>query len=168
MKTRCTLLASLALSACAGSASQPAPAKAQPVVWVAPAGDATLEAEAGREALPPLPAELAGAWTGSLAEETVYRICMKVPVDPSELGSVVYFDGIECAGTIRYVGERARLYTFIERLSVGSVANGGDCLDTGRIEAKLNAEGSLLWSWFPIDSETAQVMGRLERVDSCP
>lgn len=174
----------LATVACACSAPQQPRVEAQPtarqvsVVDVQPPALPEPPVEAARQEPPaevqPTPAvNVSGAWVGRLSEaiadeEISYQVCMNVPIDLRQPGSVTYFDGLSCGGDIRHLNEAGGLHTFIENLTFGNLANGGECEDEGRIEARLHPDGSLKWDWFPIDSNEVQVGGTLRRVSSCP
>ena len=154
----------LAAVVCACSAPQQPRAPAEPTVWLEPPGE--LQQQEPLEAARPTP--VSGAWIGEVSEGISYQVCMNVPKDLRQPGSVTYFDGLSCGGEIRHVNEAAGLHTFVETLTFGNVANGGACADDGRIETQLNPDGSLDWDWFPTDSDEVQVSGTLRRVSSCP
>ena len=133
-------------------------------MWLKPPVELRQQ-ERPKAAQPPL---VSGAWIGEVSEGITYQVCMNIPVDLGQPGSVTYFDGLACGGDIRHVNEAAGLHTFVETLTFGNAANGGACADNGRIETQLSPDGSLEWDWFPTDSDEVQVSGTLRRVSSCP
>lgn len=145
-----------------------APAKEPSVVLVPPAPAAAASRQsAPRPPRPARDAELSGAWGGSLSEEITYQMCMEIPADFGREGVVVYFDGLDCAGTIRHVRSDGARHTFVERITWGRAVDGRDCADTGRIEVSLNPDGSLAWAWFQVDHTTAQVTTTLRKLPEC-
>lgn len=117
---------------------------------------------------------MSGTWIGRVSEqvgdeELSYQVCLQIPADLDQTGSIAYFDGMTCAGEIRYVGSHDMLHTFAEDLTSGNVANGGECADRGRIEISIYAaDGTLGWRWFQIDEILPQATATLSEADSCP
>ncbi|HEY6727396.1 MAG TPA: hypothetical protein VI197_25350 [Polyangiaceae bacterium] len=157
-----------AVSACGARPPVVAPPKEPPVVLVPPAppGSASRQ-HSPRQPASPRDADLAGAWGGWLSEGITYQVCMEIPADLGREGVVAYFDGLECAGTIRHVASDGARHTFVETLLWGTVSQGGNCVDTGRIEVSLNPDGSLAWAWFQIDASTPQVTTTLQKLPEC-
>lgn len=117
-------------------------------------------------------ADVSGTWVGRVSErvgdeELSYQVCLQIPTDLDQTGSIAYFDGMTCAGEIRYVGSEDMLHTFAEYLTSGNVANGGECADRGRIEINIDSDGSLAWRWFQIDEILPQATATLE-AGACP
>ena len=114
------------------------------------------------------PETLGGAWVGHVSEGIAYEVCMSVPLDLSRPGSIKYFGGISCGGSLQYQGATGAIHTFSETLTFGNLTNGGKCADTGRIEATINSDGSMQWQWFQPGSKAVQVAGVLRRQSQCP
>ena len=95
-------------------------------------------------------------------------MCLQIPTELTEIGSIAYFDGMTCAGLIRYIGYEDMRHMFTEYLNTGNVANGGECADTGTIEISLNPDGSLAWSWFQTAEKVPQATATLGEADACP
>ena len=142
------------------------------VVPEAPAAPA-VERELPVAPAPTSVADVSGTWVGRVSEhvgdeELSYQVCLQIPTDLDQTGSIAYFDGMTCAGEIRYVGSRDMLHTFAESLTSGNVANGGECADRGRIEISIFADGTLGWRWFQIDETLPQATATLGEADACP
>lgn len=168
----------MALSVFACSAELPPPEAAvqrePPVVFVPEAPPTPAVArEVSVVPAPTSAADVSGTWVGQAIEqvgdqELSYQVCLQIPKELTEIGSVAYSDGITCSGLIRYIGYENMRHMFTEYLNSGNVANGGECADTGRIEISLNPDGSLAWSWFQDLEKSPQVMATLSEADSCP
>ena len=173
--------ATLVLSlACACSARQASPAaegrQEPPVIVVPPASPEVAERQEPPASPEPAPsADLSGIWRGWVLElvpgedrELKYQVCLQIPTDLDERGSIEYFDGMTCAGIIQRVGSDDAMETFVEVLTSGNVTNGGECADTGRIQVSVNPDGSLEWDWFQIDESVPQAEATLRKVEVCP
>lgn len=115
------------------------------------------------------PSEIAGAWQGPVAEEGLeYQVCMEVGAAPDSPNPVQYFGSLNCSGTARFISSNASVHTFAETLDGGNDADGGECATTGKVEARLNSDGSLDWRWFDPDSDTPRATSLLRRQAACP
>jgi hypothetical protein len=93
---------------------------------------------------------------------------MEIGPGPESPNPIQYFGDLTCSGTARFVNSSGSVHTFAELLTVGNDTNGGRCATTGRIEARLNSDGSLDWRWFDPDDKSPRVTALLQRQPACP
>jgi hypothetical protein len=139
---------------CAGHGGPPA-APAQPT----PAPTDAPSEETSRK--------LAGAWQGPVGEEGLeYQVCMQVGVAPDSPNPIQYFGDLNCSGNASFIGSSASVHTFEETLNVDN--DSGACAPHGKIEARLNSDGTLDWRWFDPDSSTPRATSVLKQQPACP
>jgi len=93
---------------------------------------------------------------------------MEIGPAPDSPNPIQYFGDLNCSGAARFVTSSGALHTFAQLLTVGNDTDGGQCATTGRIEARLNSDGSLDWRWFDPEDSSPRVTALLQRQPACP
>jgi len=112
-------------------------------------------------------AEPIGFWTGHVVDilGPMFDLCMQITQVgvPGLAGMTSYSNGVTCGGELTYIEMMRDTYSFGER-----IVRGGPCIPAGRIDMRLNSDGTLDWEWFRTGTDVPQETSTMQRVDRCP
>jgi hypothetical protein len=110
---------------------------------------------------------LVGFWSGHVVDVLgpMFDLCMQITQvgTVGVAGTTSYSNGATCGGELSYLEMMRDTYSFGER-----IVWGGPCIPAGRIDMRLNSDGTLDWEWFRTGSDVPQETSTMERVDRCP